>query len=98
MQKPPNYNSDSRGHKTKGNSYEDRYTKNVGDSKKCPECGNESLYRDEWKTRISFKCLKRDCRHHWFEQKFSNAPRRPRPSTADKVAQIIAESVEVTTD
>lgn len=57
------YNTQSRGHKTKGNTYKHRYV-----DKECPECHNLRAYKDEWKTRIKFTCLKRDCRHMWFEK------------------------------
>lgn len=59
------YNAQSRGHKTKGNVYKDRYVE-----KECPECGHGRAYKDEWKTRVKFTCLKRVCRHQWFEKKF----------------------------
>ncbi|MEK1828866.1 hypothetical protein AAAC51_06895 [Priestia megaterium] len=58
------YNAQSRGHKTKGNTYKDRYVQNA-----CPECGNPRSYKDEWKTRIKYTCLKRACRHQWFEKR-----------------------------
>lgn len=58
------YNAQSRGHKTKGNTYKDRYVENT-----CPECENPRAYKDEWKTRIKYTCLKRACRHQWFEKK-----------------------------
>ena len=61
---PPNYLNFSRGHKTKGNSYKDRYVQ-----LECPECGNMSAYKDEWHTKISYKCLRRKCRHNWFVDK-----------------------------
>lgn len=52
----------SRGFKTKGNTYKDRYVE-----KNCPECGHGRAYKDEWKTRIAYTCLKRACRHKWYE-------------------------------
>lgn len=52
----------SRGSKTKGNKYKYRYV-----DKECPECGNLDAYRDKMHTRISFVCLKRDCRFRWYE-------------------------------
>lgn len=58
------YNAQSRGHKTKGAKYKDRYIENT-----CPECGNARAYKDEWKTRVKYTCLKRACRHQWFEKK-----------------------------
>jgi hypothetical protein len=58
------YNSQSRGYKTKGASYKDRYV-----DKECPECSNARAYKDEWKTRTKYTCLKRHCRHQWFEKK-----------------------------
>lgn len=60
-----NYNMQSRGYKTKGNSYEDRYV----NDKVCPECGGTSIYKDEWRSTISYKCISRSCRHNWFEKK-----------------------------
>lgn len=59
------YSPESRGYKTKGRSYKERYIHD----KVCPECGGTSVYRDEWATQISFKCMKRSCRHNWFEAK-----------------------------
>jgi hypothetical protein len=56
------YINQSRGHKTKGNSYKDRYV-----DAKCPDCGHERAYKDTWKTRLAFTCLKRSCRHKWYE-------------------------------
>lgn len=58
------YNMQSRGYKTRGNSYKDRYVKD----KICAECGGNSIYKDEWRTTISYKCLKRSCRHKWIEK------------------------------
>ena len=59
------YLMESRGYKTRGRSYKDRYLKD----KICDECGGNSVYRDDWGSTISFKCLKRSCRHNWFERK-----------------------------
>lgn len=56
---------ESRGYKTRGRSYKDRYLKDVI----CEECGGSSVYKDDWGTTISFKCLKRSCKHNWFEHK-----------------------------
>ena len=61
---PPVYNNFSRGHKTKGKSYKERYIEG-----QCPECGYTTIYRDEWAQTISYKCMKRSCRHNWFEAK-----------------------------
>ena len=58
--------STTRGHKTRGCSYKERYVKDVI----CPECGNMSAYKDEWHTKISYKCMKRSCKHNWFVDKF----------------------------
>ena len=58
------YNMQSRGYKTKGNSYKDRYVKD----KVCAECGGLSIYKDEWTSTISYKCMNRSCRHQWFEK------------------------------
>lgn len=55
----------SRGYKTKGNSYKDRYINN----KICPECSGTSVYKDEWNTITSYKCLRRSCKHQWVEDK-----------------------------
>lgn len=70
----PLYSNESRGYKTKGYSYKDRYIKD----KICPECGGNSIYKDEWRARISYKCLRRNCRYHWFEVK---EPVIPTPET-----------------
>jgi len=51
----------SRGYKTKGNTYKDRYVE-----KTCPECNNGRAYKDTWKTRVAYTCLKRACRHKWY--------------------------------
>lgn len=59
------YYMQSRGYKTKGHKYKDRYV----DDKICPECGGNSIYRDEWNTVISYKCIRRSCRYQWFESK-----------------------------
>lgn len=59
-----NYNYASRGHVTKGSVYKDRYVE-----KQCPECGYAKSYKDEWRTKISYKCLRRNCRYNWFEDK-----------------------------
>lgn len=61
---PPIYKNFSRGHKTKGNTYKDRYVQG-----ECPECGYHTIYKDEWTQTISYKCMKRSCRHQWFEKK-----------------------------
>lgn len=53
--------STSRGYKTKGNEYKDRYVE-----KTCPECGHNRAYKDTWRTRIAYTCLKRACRHKWY--------------------------------
>lgn len=57
----PQYLSNSRGYKTKGASYKDRYVE-----KTCPECGHNRAYADRWRTRIAYTCLKRDCREKWY--------------------------------
>lgn len=51
----------SRGHKTKGNTYKDRYVE-----KECPECGHGRAYKDPWRTRVAYTCLKRSCRSKWY--------------------------------
>ena len=51
----------SRGYKTKGNTYKDRYVE-----KTCPECNHPRAYKDTWRTRIAYTCLKRACRHKWY--------------------------------
>ena len=61
MSNPRQYLSPSRGYKTKGNKYKDRYVE-----KTCPECGHHRAYKDTWKTRIAYTCLKRSCRHKWY--------------------------------
>lgn len=58
------YSSRSRGYKTKGADYKDRYR-----DKECPECKHGRAYADEWRTRIAYTCLKRSCRHKWYEVK-----------------------------
>lgn len=55
------YINQSRGFKTKGNSYKHRYVE-----KQCPECGHDRAYEDIWRTRVAYTCLKRACRHKWF--------------------------------
>lgn len=60
-----NYNMQSRGYKTKGYEYKDRYVYD----KVCPECGGTSIYKDEWNTITSYKCIKRSCRYQWYENK-----------------------------
>lgn len=67
---PVQYVTQSRGYKTKGNKYKERYVQ-----KDCPECGNPKAYKDEWKTRIKYSCMKRDCRHVWYEKiEFNKEP------------------------
>jgi len=61
---PVSYSSQSRGYRTKGNTYKDRYVNQT-----CPNCSNERAYKDEWKTRIKYTCLKRACRHQWYVKK-----------------------------
>lgn len=56
------YNNQSRGHKTKGNVYKDRYVNDVI----CPGCGHNKAYKDTWTTRIAYCCMKRDCRRRWY--------------------------------
>lgn len=68
-----NYNMQSRGYKTKGNSYKDRYIS----YKVCPECSGTSVYMDEWNTIVSYKCLRRCCRHQWVEDKNRKEEERP---------------------
>lgn len=63
------YVNQSRGYKTKGNTYKDRYV-----DKECPECGHVRAYKDEWKTRIAYTCLKRACRNKWYEKKAVSKP------------------------
>lgn len=65
MSEENKFSIESRGYKTRGRSYKDRYIKD----KICPECGGNSVYKDEWATRYSYKCMKRSCRHNWFEDK-----------------------------
>lgn len=60
-QKPGFQPSPSRGIKTKGNQYKHRYVDKI-----CPECGHTRAYKDKMKTRISFACMKRNCRHRWY--------------------------------
>lgn len=57
-----NFSLESRGHKTRGNSYKDRYVKDVV----CSECGGNSAYRNDMHTMVSYKCMKRSCRHQWY--------------------------------
>jgi hypothetical protein len=61
QKKSYDYINQSRGHKTKGNSYKDRYVET-----ECPECGHGRAYKDTWKTRYAYTCLKRTCRHKWY--------------------------------
>lgn len=58
------YINQSRGYKTKGNSYKDRYVEVI-----CPECGHNKAYKDSWRTRDSMTCMKRSCRHKWYIKK-----------------------------
>lgn len=62
-QQPKNYDyiNQSRGHKTKGNTYKDRYVE-----VECPECKHMKAYKDEWTTRIAYTCMKRSCRKKWY--------------------------------
>lgn len=55
------YANHSRGHKTKGNSYKDRYVEI-----ECPVCSNMKAYKDTWRTKIAYTCLKRSCRNKWY--------------------------------
>ena len=82
-QKKPHYGGESRGYKTKGYSYKDRYVKD----KPCPECGGLSAYRDEWNTQISYKCMKRSCRYNWFEPKVPSKVEVPKPKSIDEAAE-----------
>ena len=41
--------------------YKERYVEKV-----CPECGHRRAYKDVWKTRIAYLCLKRSCRYKWY--------------------------------
>lgn len=59
-----NFVGRSRGYKTKGNTYKHRYVE-----KECPECGHGKAYKDEWRTRVAYTCLKRHCRHKWYTKK-----------------------------
>lgn len=65
---PVQYSEQSRGYKTKGNTYKDRYVE-----KECPQCQNPRAYKDEWKTRIKYTCLRRNCRHVFYEVKEFNS-------------------------
>jgi hypothetical protein len=58
------YSSASRGHKTKGASYKDRYVE-----KRCPECNHNKAYENIWAITIKYTCTKRDCKHQWYEKK-----------------------------
>lgn len=55
------YINQSRGHKTKGNIYKDRYV-----DIECPECKHGRAYKDTWKTKLAYTCLKRSCRWKWY--------------------------------
>ncbi len=63
QKKSYDYINQSRGHKTKGNSYKDRYV-----DIPCPEpgCGHQRAYKDTWKTKYAYTCMKRSCRHKWY--------------------------------
>ena len=63
--KDVNYGGSSRGHKTKGRSYKHRYRKDII----CPECGKNSVYRNEMGSVISYTCLNRSCKHKFYEHK-----------------------------
>lgn len=54
----------SRGYKTKGNTYKDRYVE-----KECPECSYPKAYRDTWRTKFAFTCQSRQCRHKWYGER-----------------------------
>lgn len=60
--KSPHYQMTSRGSKTKGASYKERYVE-----KECPECQHHKAYRDIMKTKVAYSCMKRNCRHKWYE-------------------------------
>lgn len=62
MEKKAQYTLPSRGHKTKGYNYKERYIE-----RPCPECEGEKVYREIWTTRTKYTCLKRKCRHYWYE-------------------------------
>ena len=81
----PRYSNESRGYKTKGYSYKDRYIHD----KECPECGGMSVYKDEWATQISYKCMSRSCRHNWFEAKIF--PKKEEASRTPDGVELIIE-------
>ena len=82
MSENSGYRMHSRGYKTKGYEYKDRYV----DDKICPECDGISVYRDEWSTIVSYKCLRRSCRHQWFEN--VNEPQEDPKDMVSKYEQI----------
>lgn len=82
MSENSGYRMHSRGYKTKGYEYKDRYV----DDKICPECDGTSVYRDEWSTIVSYKCLRRSCRHQWFEN--VNEPQEDPKDMVSKYEQI----------
>lgn len=53
----------SRGHKTRGQKHQHKYRKDII----CPECGRNSVYRNQMGTVVSMKCLIRDCKFNWYE-------------------------------
>ena len=78
------YPNESRGYKTKGYSYKDRYIHD----KMCPECGGTSVYKDEWATRFSYECMRRSCRFQWFEDKvFPKKEELPEESTTQEASE-----------
>lgn len=81
---------ESRGYKTRGRSYKDRYIKD----KICEECGGNSIYRDDWGSTVSYKCLKRSCRHNWFEQKTEEELELEREGRKDKAEEEESDSEE----
>ena len=53
----------SRGHKTRGRKHQHKYRKDII----CPECGRNSVYRNQMGSVVSLKCLIRDCKNNWYE-------------------------------
>jgi hypothetical protein len=92
--KPYDYINHSRGHKTKGNSYKDRYVE-----VECPECGYHKAYKDEWKGKYAYTCLKRSCRKKWYywltpEEKANQQAQHAAQAEANALAELEAQKEE----
>lgn len=87
MKSNPDYISDfnagvSRGGKTRGAKYKHRYIK-----MQCESCTNDHVYIDRWHTILSFKCMRRECKHEWFKKRWEPTPDGLRDTYIDYVGQ-----------